>query len=300
LKRARFAALALAALFAAAYARAEEDEDKAQAAMRRGVAAFGRGEAEAALEAYEEAKQYAPRANLPYLYAAEALAKLERYPEAIANLEQYLAKKPDVSDAAEVRERILRLRHERLPGRVRLSANVDAKIAIDGASRPEALPAVLTLPPGKHIVAWTAEGYEPVSQEVLVTGDEETSVAAVLAERREAQKPTPAPPRVDPVWETVGWATLGTGAAGIGLAFVLDVTALRSKKDAFEAAANRGDGNALALQDEARSLRTGVTATYIAGGVLTAAGITVLLLSPREKKTSFEIEPRGVRLRGVF
>src|SRR3954454_18426042 len=106
-----FAVAGAAALaIALASGNAAADDDEALAAMRRGVAAFGRGDAEEALREYESAKRAAPVANMPYRYAAEALVSLHRYRDAVESLEGYLAKKPDVGDADEVRAQIARLR----------------------------------------------------------------------------------------------------------------------------------------------------------------------------------------------
>ncbi len=159
-------ALGLAAGTAAA------DDEGARAAMHRGVAAFGRGDAEAALAEYESAKKLAPEANAPCLYAAEALIQLQRWGLAIENLETYLQKNPSVSDAEDVRARIAKLRAERLPGRLRVSVDApSATISIDG--KPSGGPATFELSPGKHTVEAQAPNRRPQTSEIVVVGDVE-------------------------------------------------------------------------------------------------------------------------------
>src|SRR3954470_18417041 len=102
-------AVAVALAIALASGKAAADDDEALAAMRRGVAASGRGDAEEALREYEAAKRAAPLANMPYRYAAETLLSIGRYREAVENLEAYLAKRPDVGDAQDVRVLIARV-----------------------------------------------------------------------------------------------------------------------------------------------------------------------------------------------
>jgi tetratricopeptide (TPR) repeat protein len=282
--------------------------------MRRGVAAFGQGDAARALEANEEAKRLVPQANLPYLYAAEALVKLERYPEAIASFEEYIAKKPDVSDAAEVRERIAKLRREHLPGRVRVQSNVTgARVTIDGAPPPAVADptAPFALAPGKHVIEWTSDGYDPATQEIVVVGDTEMSVMGSLARSAPpppppVDSPPPLPPASpeQPTAETSplrlpGFIAAGAGIATLGTALVIDVTALAHKSDQFNAAKNAGDPSAVGLKSDYQSLRNGVIATYVVGGVLAAGGATMIVLSMRgdskggkQAKATIAIEPR--------
>jgi len=286
---------------------ADENEDAAQTAMRRGVAAFGEGDAEGALALYEEAKRLVPRANLPYRYAAEALVRLQRYPEAVENLETYLAKKPDVSNAAAVREEIARLRRDHFPGRVHVEANVqNARIAIDGGSQRRAAPLDLLLSPGSHTVDLDADGYQPTQLHITVVGDADLSVTGTLSQ---VQSTPPVVDHADPParpapfpWKTVGYVTAGVGIAALGTAFALDMTALKDKTDEFKTARDAGRSDAVQLKSDTLALRTGVLTTYIAGGVLAAGGIALVLFMPRAESTSgksgsvwLDVDPLGHR-----
>lgn len=302
--RVAFAALSLVLAAVVTRPALADDEDEARAAMRRGVAAVARGEAELALVEYETAKRLVPEANVPYRYAADALAMLGRWEEAVANLEGYLAKNPDVSDAADVKARVAKIRAEHFPARLRVDVSApDAEVIVDGA-RVVAPPAedggqagAITLSPGKHRVEVRAPGWSPESREVDLVGERETTLAFVLVA---AQRTAPAvdarasthTPRTDGgrTMRKAGWVTLGVSAALVATAFVLDVAALGPAASDYRSAADRGDSSARALRDDALSLRTGTAITYGAGFTLAAAGAVLLLLAPRSPSGA---APRG-------
>lgn len=260
-----------------------DDDEEARAAMRRGVAAFGRGEAEKALEEYELAKKLVPQANAPYLYAAEALVALARYEEAVANLERYLAKNPGVSDADDVRGRIAKIKAEHYPGHVKITVNADdATIFLDGESKGTVRE--LDAKPGAHRIEARAAGREPVTQEITVVGAQDTTVVLTLAEAR--IEPPPPPPSIvvndtGVPWKTIGWVTTGVGATTFLVALIVDAAALGPKITDYREAASRGDPSARALHDDAVGLRTLSVAGYVAGGVLTAAGVGMVLFAPK-------------------
>jgi tetratricopeptide (TPR) repeat protein len=277
------AALSLAPLVARA------DDAEAIEAMRRGVAAFGRGDAEEALREYETAKQAAPLANAPYRYAAEALVALRRYRDAVDNLEGYLAKKPDVSDAEEVRLEIARIRAEHFPARARIESNVvGAEVLVDGDSRGAI--STLEVAPGKHIIDLRASGHEQASRVVTLVGDQETTLTFVLSPIH-----TPDPPE-EPSgmpWRTVGWGIAGVGAATLVTSIVVDLAVLGPKVTAYRDAADRGDPAARGLRDDARSLQTLTLAGYVASGVLLVGGITLVLVAPGGRRVTVSASAGG-------
>lgn len=275
-------------LSASGIARADEEEE-ARNAMRRGVAAFGRGEADKALEEYELAKKLVPQANAPYLYAAEALVALARYEEAVANLDRYLAKNPSVSDAEDVRGRIAKIKAEHYPGRVKVATNVDdAVVYLDGEAKGAAR--VLDAKPGAHRIEARAPGRDPVTQEINVVGAQDTTVVLTLAESRvDPPPPLPTPLVVnDPgvPWKTIGWVTTGVGATTFLVALIVDGAALGPKIDDYRDAASRADPSARTLHDDAVGLRTLSVAGYVAGAVLTTAGLGMVLFSPKASRSS--------------
>src|SRR4051812_14273612 len=132
--------------------------------MKRGMAAFSRRDAEAALTEYKKAQRLVPDANLPHRYAAEALVELERYEEALREYEAYLRIKPDVSDAGEVRQRMDTVR-------AKLDAFVDitsspagASVFVDGSSTKAGVTPVtaLRLRRGSHTIVAQLPGRQDV------------------------------------------------------------------------------------------------------------------------------------------
>ncbi len=272
---------------------AKSPEDEARAAMREGLAAFDRGDFEAALERYETAKRLVPNANAPYFFAAKTLEKLGRFREAIMNLELYLAKDPTVSDAAQVKDHIASLRAEHLPGRLRVHTNAaadDVLVLVDGKEVGRG-DAVIEVTPGPHRVEARAARRSAVSKDISITSDEEASLTLVFADASPPPPPivtprdtTPPPPSSEPFpWRTVGWITCGVGVATVATSFVVDVALLGPKIDDFRRAYENLDDRASSLRTEVDHLQTGVAIGYVVGGVLIASGITLVLLAPRAK-----------------
>jgi tetratricopeptide (TPR) repeat protein len=255
------------------------------AAMRRGVAAFGRGDAEEALREYEAAKLAAPLANAPYRYAAEALVALGRYREAVENLEAYLAKKSDVSDASDVALEIARIRAERFPARARIASNVaGAEVVVDGESR--GVVSTLETTPGKHVVELRASGHEPASRVVTLVSDQETSLSFALPVIGASNGEPPPVVERPGAWPTVGWVIAGVGAATLVTSAVIDAGVLGPKVSDYRSAADRGDPAARSLRDDARTLQTVTLVGYVASGVLIAGGIALVILAPRGSRVT--------------
>jgi tetratricopeptide (TPR) repeat protein len=267
-------ALVLAAPVVSAQSDAPSTEQKAREAMERGVALFGRGEAEAALREYALAKTHAPLANVPYLYAAEALIALGRYREAVTELEGYIAKNPKVSDRADVEARIKTLRREHFPGRVRFewTKPVVGEVSVTIDNVPVVPPQVLELAAGTHRLHITGAGVEPEDRTISVVGEEERA-ELLVAKARARSSPAAT------LWPTVGWAGIGTGAVVFATGFVLDLTLLKTRADAADAAWKSGV-NVEAARQSANAARAGVLITYGVGIVLAAAGTLVLLFAP--------------------
>lgn len=267
-------AIALAPATAAADA-AEEAE--AREAMQRGIALFGKGDAEGAIREYERAMQLVPTANVPYRYSAEAKASLGRLREAIADLEAYLAKNPQVSDAAAVRARIAELEARATRGELALSATVDGATARVDDAPAVALPVDLALAAGEHVVVVEKGGYFTVRQSVTIVSGKRDRLVVAISPR--PAPPPPAPRAAAPAspWPTVGLAGVAVGGAALAVGGILDVTALGDRFDAVDRAANSGDPRLTEIQDDARTLRTVVQITYGAGLAVVIAGAALYL-----------------------
>jgi tetratricopeptide (TPR) repeat protein len=296
---ARFFALGLALgpAIEATEARAEGDnaEVEAKAAMKRGINAFARHDAEAALAEYKKAEKLVPDANVPHRYAAEALVELDRYEEAIQEYETYLRIKPDVSDASEVRQRMESAR-AKIDGTVDVrSSPSGAAVFVDGSSTKAGTTPLtgLRLHQGSHTIVLSLPDRKDVVLSPLVRSGETVALAANFADRAEAGRPS----RL----KTVGWITLGAGAALFATAVVVDTLVLSSAFDTFEDKRRVDDPSASDALAHAKHLQVVTVVGYLAGGALAATGLA-LVLWPRKSDTTLKagVSLGGATLSGTF
>lgn len=263
----------------------DDAEEQARALVRRGLAAFARGEPGAALADYQEASRLVPDANLPYRYAAEALVSLGRYEEAIASYEKYLAIRPDVSDADSVRARIAEVK-KKMSGEVSIrSRPAGALVLVDDAEEPAGKTPVasLVLPRGPHTFLLRLDGHRDVRLQARLEGGTQVALEADLAPSPAPAPAEPARPRSTWTRRSTGLVVGGIGAAVLGTGFVLDATWVGARVDAFEdARMNAPAEDARVRQDEARTAQTIAVTTIVVGAVALAVGAT-LALWPRER-----------------
>ena len=177
---------------------------------------------------------------------------------------------------------------------------------------------------GKHTIEAKAAGRESWSKEVMVLADGASIEVEVPITRLNLLQVEPyipgggggahavvSSPRT---WQRpLGFATLGLGVAGLATSGILSGLALE-KRDASNAdghcnGSNVCDAVGLPLRDQAMGLANGATATIVAGGVLAAGGLVMVLTAPKKKeedakKTAetwgVQISPMGVGLRGTW
>lgn len=135
----------------------------------------------------------------------------------------------------------------------------------------------------------SAERDAPVRE----SGERSQSVPAESAKSSEASgQPSTIP------WRTVGWAGVGLGVVGIGIGIVFGLVAGSDKRDASCDANGYCDAGALA---SARSHATAANIGFIAGGVLAAGGIAVLVLAPGgQAAPRVKAQATGVIVEGVW
>ncbi len=181
-----------------------------------------------------------------------------------------------------------------------------AKVTIDDVEVPAvALGADRPVDPGTHVVRATAEGFAPAERSFQIAEGERASVTLALAALPAATPPafalTPpvgapepaaprrAPPGPEPAapasgWrQSVGYAALGVGAAGVALGGVVGVLFLRQrgvlKDDCIPA-----DKCPPAMRDDVDRYHLYGTLSpvgLLAGGALAAGGVALLLTAPR-------------------
>lgn len=167
----------LVALATARSARAQDARvEQARSELRKGLALYNAGDAERALEFFLRSRAIFPsKGNTKD--AANCLRVLGRYDEALELYEELLASfgaDLDAEDRVTVPQSMTWLRA--LVGSVRVSANVDGTVVIDGRARGK-LPLInaLRVMPGRHQLRVIRDGY------VAFEGDIDVAVGATLS-----------------------------------------------------------------------------------------------------------------------
>jgi hypothetical protein len=180
--------------------------------------------------------------------------------------------------------------------------------------------------PGEHVIEATAPGRRPFTSKLTVSTQaaaqtvqipalaleptvpaNANSVAAVAEPRPNGTSSTVAPLRVPGlIIGGVGLVTLGVSGF-----FALRAKSLNSdsKADGHCDAQNQCDEIGGALRDDAKTAANVATVTVLAGGALTALGVTLFLLKPRQEQTHaarvealplIGMDQAGMVLRGRF
>ena len=198
---------------------------------------------------------------------------------------------------------------------VAVRGGADAAVTVDGEPiGADALRAPIRMNPGPHAVVASVAGRDPVRASVtLVEGDPPQKVDLVLPEA-----PKITPPRVDPppvipppargslVPGVVG---LGAGAAGLLTGAILGGVA-KSKASAATASCTPLAGGGLGCPSSAKpdiglaqALATGANVAFVAGGVVAAAGVVLVIVRPgggSRASATLVPGPGSIVLRGVF
>jgi tetratricopeptide (TPR) repeat protein len=256
----------LIGLFATAAAAAESpDEQGFRALVAEATLAFGRGDYERAIELANRA--YELRADARLLYnVARAKEAMGDADGAIVAYERYLAEAPEAEDRSIVAGRIRALRRQRA-----MALRLEAERHAQAGRRQRALQAF---------------------RQSLRIDPEEPERERVERRIRELEQPAPAsaspdsaaPPAERGVVEELGpWVVLGLGTSTLGVGAAFAISADGGYKDASEAANGR---EAARLRDTADRRVDRANVAFVAGGLLTAAGLTWLVLRPRARASA--------------
>ncbi|HWO08267.1 MAG TPA: hypothetical protein VNN80_02270 [Polyangiaceae bacterium] len=332
-----------AALLAAqlSSARAQDAADDAARAKARalgyaGVEAYQAGDHAAASAKLEESYQLLPVPSLG-LWSARALVQLGRW---VAAEERYRAvaaltvassdspvQQQAKADAQSEREDLLR-RIPSLKVRIVGAGAEEVSVRVDGAVRSTSeLATTLLLDPGRHevsgvrgsersqvVLSLAERAHEEVelrfSGEPLPAPDSPALAPVAVAGPLTAAEPAPIPVEPEPgtdarhALRVGGWVAVGAGAAGLTTSLVSFVLA-NQQYESFERRDLCTSGGC--SQDEVdtyNTLRDVQRVSLIAGGVLAAAGATVLVLTwgePAEKQqVQLGLGPMAAQLSGTF
>jgi hypothetical protein len=175
----------------------------------------------------------------------------------------------------------------------------------------------LPIDPGEHRLEASAPDKKPALRAFTIAkGSTDTLQLEIPALDDAAAatplKPMPPLPATEPVKErssssqrTIGWIVGGAGVVGVGIGAVFGarVLGLKSDRDAHCGAGNVCDAEGVTLDRDARSAATVSTVGFVAGSLLLAGGLVLVLTSPSAKsQASIGIRPTfgGATLGGTF
>jgi hypothetical protein len=171
--------------------------EQARAAFARGVERYEAADYEEALAAFQEAYRLAPHPSVR-VNMANCYERLGRPSEAIFHYERFLAEGENVPPAQrrEVEQTLATLRLQ--VGSVRLVVRPDgATVRIDGGeARRAPIADPIALPPGRHSVEVSLDGFRTSTREITVSGGRATELSIELERAAE-----PLTPRTEPVAE---------------------------------------------------------------------------------------------------
>jgi hypothetical protein len=283
-----------------------------------GRAAMKRGEFEKARAMFAESQRLdpAPGTLVNLALAEEKLGKLSlAWEHARAALEG-LPESDDrhgvaraLRDAIEPRLARLTLRAEKaLPAGTKITVDdVELSVASLGVALPE--------DPGEHRVVIKSPGHKDLAVTVNLAERGKETYTVQLGELS-SEKVMPNPPEgasgqsrdteTSPL-RTVGFITAGVGVAGVAVGSVFGVLTLGKKSDVEAHCKPNCDGTGTDAQSAGKTFSTVSTVSFIAGGVLLAGGITLIVISPKaEKRSAFmdsatvRATPGGLVLGGTF
>jgi hypothetical protein len=320
-------ALSVALWFASAGAMAQEDAATRAAARKLaedGVAALQNGDATTATQKLEKAHQMLKAPSVA-LWSARALMKSGQLVEAAERLRevgrlqvtgdaavQEQAKRDAEKELGELGPRIPSLVVSVVGGDASTSVTLDGNVlptALLGEDRP--------VNPGPHRLV-ARRGAQEASREITLAEGEHQAVELVLAAETNAAPPSvPQPPSEAPVAErgsahrTLAYVALGAGAAGLVLGGVTGGLAMSKRGQLDDNPACRDGTCDYSVEDEVKSLRTFRTVStvgFVAGGVLGAAGVVLLVTggdsrgqgSRSQPRLALRVGPTQLQLAGRF
>jgi hypothetical protein len=183
----------------------------------------------------------------------------------------------------------------------------EVAIDIDGKPVPSSLAAEGRLVnPGQHVIVGLRAGERVRVTLTLREGQRETAllrfgVTPATADTATAEVEPPKPG--SPTLRAVGYVSLGVGAVGLTLGTVTGIIALgkKSQIDRNELCRDRVCAPSQDSKvDSYNSMRMASSVGFIAGGVLAATGVVLLITSSGSSKTEAFVSPTSAGLQGSF
>jgi hypothetical protein len=314
-----------------AWAQSSTEVSTAREVAKQGLADFDAGKYETAAQKLLQAFEVVKVPTLA-VYAARALVKIGRLVEAseLYLKAQRLTPAPDwpevqlksQREAKEARAKLL-VRIPRLTVELKGASANDIELRLDGVVIASALVgAEQMVDPGTRRVAGR-RGEQEVSEEVTLAEGERKSVTLRFVPSSTDEAGTAAAPQAangsrttspdtaqdegqdQELRKLLGWVAVGVGGAGVGFGAVTGLLAM-SKRSTLQDEHGCVDNSCLPEdQDEVdayNGLRTMSTVGFIAGAVVAAAGVTIVLTTPGESEpaTALRLGAQRVTIEGTF
>jgi hypothetical protein len=201
--------------------------------------------------------------------------------------------------------------------RLTIAAPAGVAVRLDAELVPAgALGSPLPVDPGEHRVEASAAGRAPWGTTVRIAAGASSTTIAVPELAREPTGETAAtaapnpsgPERADgSTQRTLGWLGVGAGGLALGVGAIAGLVAIGKNSDSTRACPDDGvcaDAAAREANDAARTAAAVSTVAFVAGGVLAAGGLVLVLTAPAAPATRASarivIAPTGLQLGGAW
>ncbi len=303
-------ALLIAGCVSARDARADTHED-ADRAFREARALFDAHDYAAACARFAQSQRLEPAAGT-LLNLADCYERLGRIASAWsiykeAAVAAALRKRRDWERFALDRIEALRPAVPTLMIRMSAAVRVDGLIVTrDGqAVAPDDLGLEIPVDPGQHVIVASAPAREPWTTTIDVSRGRAYVVEVGAPGAKEGPKspapisaaaPEAPPPAVRPWQRPVGFVAGAVGIVAIGFGAVAGAVAIGARKDAVSMCPSYPSAclpEGTAANERAFGWATASTVAFIGGGLLTAAGVVLVLTAPRSMSARLGVSPLG-------
>lgn len=271
------------ALLPAGVVHADDVED-AQALYVKAREAYDALDYNTAYTLFNESQRLDPAPGT-VLNLALSSDRLGRLTEASRLVNEVLEALDEDDERRPVAEKLRADLDDRMP-LLTIEPGAEATVLLDGALVPrEKLGTAIPLDPGSHELVIRAAGHQDNQQTLTVGEHERPTIRVVPGPPLEAPQVIPEPPDVVPAgtpwWGILGWSVAGAGVASLGVTAVMAglIVSRDTTVNAHCSPLRVCDDIAFAAAEEGKTFSNVGTATFIAGVVAIAGGLTLAIPS---------------------
>jgi tetratricopeptide (TPR) repeat protein len=278
----------------------KETQRKVLGLVKQANELFDGGEFDKAYTLYKEAYGLYPNAAILYRLAQSAEQK-GSLREAARYYEDFVKQQPESEQGVKVAQVTLPELYAKVKPLIRLTSQpAGANIYIGSlGSEPIGSTPFETeeLPVGKTRIIFRLDGYVTTQEEVEIRPADEREISVKLAAAPSGE--TPVASGRSNTMAILGWTSAGLGVAALATGGVLSGLSMGAADD-FNAYDKRGGGASRAerqaLKDDANGYYDGALACYIAGGLLAATGVALLVYDGMQDEAAPEAPAASLRV----